>query len=90
MKIACAMLGQGGGADLIQEMTIKLWKSTGEYPIMNVHDENVHELPAGWGDKQCWDYMQYLTETSTRLSGLQCPVKVSRGPSWGEVKEIIL
>jgi hypothetical protein len=90
LKMATAFLGQGGGADLVQEKMIVQWERTGRVPLMNIHDELVEEIPRSWTDQECVEHMGYMTGESKRLPGLSCPVKVSRGDSWGAAKEITL
>lgn len=93
-KIALAMYGQGGGADDVQD-AMRRFDDAGEVPLIQVHDELVFEKPRDMSDAQLLEFFRGFSEPSTSLidnphalGPFTCPVKVSKGPNWGEMKEV--
>lgn len=85
LKLAAAFLGQGGGADYCQEAMLR-FSSMDEIATLQIHDELAFEKPADWSDLQCLSFMSTMSETSERLVGFKCPIKVSRGLRYREDK----
>lgn len=90
LKIALAFIGQGEGADFMQEKIRRYYDELGVLWLLFVHDEAVFEVPAEWSTAKLRDYTAILMEESGNLPGFSCPFKFKLGPSWGEAKGIEL
>lgn len=87
-KQGVAFLGQGNGAWFATQGMLRYKRDYSWVPLLNVHDELVGEFPVEMSDKEIYDHFQIMTEEVPGLPGFRCPVKVKRGPNWGEMKEI--
>lgn len=87
-KQGVAFLGQGDGAWFVTHGMQRYKTQYNWVPLLNVHDELVGEFPNEMSDKAIYDHFQIMTEEVPGLPGFRCPVKVKRGPNWGEMVEI--
>jgi hypothetical protein len=81
LKLACAFLGQGGGADEVQEAMLR-YQSLGKIALIQVHDELVFELPKEYTDSQVMKFFDVFCEPSAKFGGWRFPIEVSRGDNW--------
>lgn len=83
-KAGIAAKGQGTGAQHVQGLMLKLFRETGEYPLLQVHDELVMQLPGDWPHKKIVDFMSFMGQPCGRtgLEGFLAPAKVYAGKSW--------
>jgi len=85
-KITVAFLGQGTGADFVQEGMLHFWRRGGEFdlPLIQVHDELDFEVPADWSNEKVAEFVRPMCEESVRLPGFICPITAKRGSNWNE------
>jgi hypothetical protein len=81
LKLALAFLGQGGGADEVQEAMLR-YQSLGKIALIQVHDELVFELPREYTDQQVMKFFDVFCEPSAKFGGWRFPIEVSRGDNW--------
>jgi hypothetical protein len=81
LKLACAFLGQGGGADEVQEGMLR-YQSLGKIALIQVHDELVFELPKEYTDNQVMKFFDVFCEPSVKFGGWRFPIEVNRGDNW--------
>jgi DNA polymerase family A len=86
LKLAAAFLGQGGGADEVQEHMLKL-HHTNRIAIIQVHDELVIETPREWTNEQVKRSFDFFCEPSQRFANIRFPIKISTGDNWGSYNE---
>lgn len=87
LKMAAAMLGQGGGALYAQEGMLR-FKKQGSIMVIQCHDEFVFEIPETWADTQCLEFLQPMVKKSEQLPGFTCPAKAKWGNSWGNMVDL--
>lgn len=87
LKMAAALLGQGGGSIYAQEAMLR-FKKLNQIMLMQVHDEFVFEVPENFTDLQCADYLEPMVQESVFMPGFTCPIKYKVGPNWKEMREI--
>lgn len=81
LKLACAFLGQGGGADEVQEAMLR-YQAIGHTALLQVHDELVFEAPADWTDSEIKKFFSIFSAPSERFDGREFPVDVQKGMNW--------
>jgi len=81
LKLAAAFLGQGGGADEVQECMLR-YADVGHVAILQVHDELVFEVPREWSDDKVLQFFELFCYPSERFGGIVFPIEVSRGENW--------
>jgi DNA polymerase I-like protein with 3'-5' exonuclease and polymerase domains len=87
-KMGAAVHGQGGGAEHVIGVMLRYYQELGGvYPVLQVHDELVFEIPAEWTEQQARDFIYPMTEETHRMPGFVCPVKAKRGLNWKEMEE---
>lgn len=87
LKIAVAAHGQGGGADYCQEAMLKYYEM-GRVPLVQIHDELVFEVPRGTSHSEILSFFSSMSQESKYMPGFRCPVKISEGENWLDMKEI--
>jgi DNA polymerase I-like protein with 3'-5' exonuclease and polymerase domains len=87
-KMGAAVHGQGGGAEHVIGVMLRYYQELGGvYPISQIHDELLFEIPAEWTEQQARDFIYPMTEETRRMPGFVCPVKAKRGLNWKEMEE---
>lgn len=86
-KEAAACHGQGEGAGYVQHGMIALHKA-GFTPTINIHDENVVEVPKEMRDNEVKDLMQLMAGEFDYLPGFKCPVDVERGENYVDTRKL--
>lgn len=86
LKLAAAFLGQGGGADEVQEHMLQA-AELNRIALIQVHDELVFEIPKDWSADQCHKYISFFTEPSKRFGGIRFPIETLVGNNWGKYDE---
>lgn len=81
LKLACAFLGQGGGADEVQEAMLR-YQAIGHTALLQVHDELVFEAPADWTDSEIKKFFSIFSAPSERFDGREFPVDIQKGMNW--------
>lgn len=81
LKLACAFLGQGGGADEVQEGMLR-FLYLDRIALLQVHDELVFEVPVEMNDDECTRYFDPMCEPSKRFDNRVYPIEISVGPTW--------
>lgn len=81
LKLACAFLGQGGGADEVQEAMLR-YQAIGHTALLQVHDELIFEAPADWTDSEIKKFFSVFSAPSERFDGREFPVDVQKGMNW--------
>lgn len=84
-KECAAFWGQGGGADYVQRGMLAL-DAAGYTPLLNIHDENVVEIPRSMSDTDAYDLMQLMAGEFPALPGFRCPVDIERGPNYVDTR----
>lgn len=92
-RIAVNTIIQGSAADFVKFALLKVMKETGLVPILQLHDEwlfETDEVPGTDGFKKLIDDLRKSAECAEEFGfKVPIPVKISAGPSFGELKEII-
>lgn len=86
-KVAAAAIGQGGGADVVQDAMVRYWE-LGEQPLIQVHDELVFEKPAGASDAEVHAFFDPMRAESRVFEGLRVPAGAERGMNWLDTEKV--
>lgn len=87
-KDAAAMLGQGTGAHYIQCGMLALHQA-GFTPTINIHDENVIEVPREMSDNKVWEVMQLMAGEFPSLPDFLCPIDIERGENYVDTRKVV-
>lgn len=82
------MLGQGTGAHYIQEGMLALHRA-GFTPTINIHDENVVEVPCEMSDNKVWEVMQLMAGEFPSLPEFRCPIDIERGENYVDTRKVV-
>jgi DNA polymerase I-like protein with 3'-5' exonuclease and polymerase domains len=82
LKLACAFLGQGGGADEVQEAMLR-YQELDQTALIQVHDELVFEVPKEWDKDKIVSWFEPFCQPSKRFGNWIFPIDISVGDNWG-------
>lgn len=81
LKLSLSVMGQGGGADEVQECMLR-FDSLGQVALIQVHDELVFEVPREYTNEQVVKFFEPFCEPSERFGGISFPIEISVGDNW--------
>jgi hypothetical protein len=90
IKPALSFRGQGCSAVHIQAIILRFKREMGIVPLITVHDSAVLEFPSDWSDKRLYEHVRFMFESTKRVPGFFTPAGIKRGPSYGELRKVIL
>jgi hypothetical protein len=83
LKLAAAFLGQGGGADEVQEH-MRYAFDEGKIALAQIHDELVMEIDKSWSVEQAYKHFDFFVCPSVTFGGIVFPGKLSLGDNWAK------